>query len=55
MEIRPMFFQEILFFDFLEESAPTLIRQVFGFEKEKSNFKIFPSQSRPNLHFAKLH
>jgi hypothetical protein len=28
MEIRPIFFQEILFFDFLEESAQGLLCQV---------------------------
>jgi hypothetical protein len=28
MEIRPIFFQEILFFDFLEESAPVVLYQV---------------------------
>jgi hypothetical protein len=28
MEIRPIFFQEISFFDFLEESAQAFIRQV---------------------------
>jgi len=29
MEIRPVFFQEILFFDFLEESTPVYLSAVF--------------------------
>jgi len=43
MDIGPIFFQEISFFDFLEESTPILIWTVVRFRKEKSRNKIFPS------------
>ena len=43
MEIRPIFFQEILFFDFLEESAQVVLCQVVAIwegEIEKRDFSF---------------
>jgi hypothetical protein len=55
MDIGPIFFKEILFFDFLEESTPILIWAVVRIQEGRSRNKIFPSQSRPNVHFAEVH
>jgi hypothetical protein len=41
MEIKPIFFQEILFFDFLEESAPTVIRPVFRSGRKNRTSRFF--------------
>jgi hypothetical protein len=55
MDIGPIFFKEILFFDFLEESTPSLIWAAVKIQEGKSRNKIFPSQSRPNVRFAEVH
>jgi hypothetical protein len=41
MEIRPIFFQEISFFDFLEESAPTRIGRGFGWGRKNRTARFF--------------
>jgi hypothetical protein len=55
MDVGPIFFKEILFSDFLEESTQILIWTVVRIQEGKSRNKIFPSQSRPNVHFAEVH
>jgi hypothetical protein len=55
MDVGPIFFKEILFFDFLEESTQIFIWTVVKMQEGKSRNKIFPSQSRPNVHFAEVH
>jgi len=54
MDIGPIFFKEILFFDFLEESAQVVICSVVTVWEGKIKKRIFPSQSRPNVHFAEV-
>jgi len=54
MDIGPIFFKEISFFDFLEESTRLVIRQWLRCRKGESRNKIPPSYSRSNVHFAKV-
>ncbi len=54
MEIRHILFKEIRFWISLNNQPKYSIVKRLLFEKEKSRKKIFPFQSMPNLHFAKV-
>jgi len=54
MDIGPIFFQEILFFDFLEELMYVILWQRVTVWEEEIVKQISSSQSRLNVHSAKV-
>jgi hypothetical protein len=43
------------FWDFLESSTERIVCQALAVSEGKIKKTIFPSESKPNLHSAKLH